>query len=77
MAKEKKIIKSKPIFSGIFRFTVWITSILVSLAVGFGMAHKTLTIPFLSWNDNLITVIAGWIVIVFTLFNVILSFIEK
>lgn len=60
-------------FSVLFSILVSITGILVSLAVGFGMTQKILTIPFLYWENNIITVVAGWIVIVLTILSFILA----
>jgi len=53
---------------------VWLTGILVSLAVGFGMIDKILPIKFIPES---VTVIAGWIVVVLTLVSVILAIIHK
>jgi hypothetical protein len=59
-------------------FIVYLTSLFVSLAVGFGMIGRTLTIPFLSdiWN-GLIVVIAGWIVVILTVAGVFLKIADK
>jgi len=51
-------------------FTAWLTGVLVSLAVGFGMVGETLTIPYIM---PIITVVAGWIVVVLTIVGVILA----
>ena len=48
---------------------VWITGVLVSLAVGFGMISKNLAIPYV----QPIVPIAGWIVIILTIMGVILA----
>ncbi|MFA5855947.1 MAG: hypothetical protein WC867_01200 [Candidatus Pacearchaeota archaeon] len=65
--------KSK-IASNFIRFTVWLTGVLVSLAVGFGMINKVLTIPLISdFSNGIITEIAGVVVVVFTLISVVLS----
>ena len=55
----------------------WVTGILVSLSVGFGMIGKTLTIPFLSMGGNIITVLAGWIVVIGTIVGLILAIFNK
>jgi len=52
---------------------VWITGILVSLAVGFGMISGTLTIPRL----ETVVPIAGWIVVVLTILSVILAIADR
>jgi len=60
--------------SMLVHLAVWLTGILVSLAVGFGMTGKILSIPYI---HETITVVAGWIVIVLTLISVILVIIDK
>jgi len=52
---------------------VWITGVLVSLAVGFGMISGTLTIPYI----QVVVPIAGWIVVVLTIVGVILAIANK
>ena len=52
---------------------VWITGVLVSLAVGFGMISGTLTIPYI----QVIVPIAGWIVVVLTVVGAILAIVNK
>jgi len=52
---------------------VWITGVLVSLAVGFGMISGTLTIPYI----QVIVPIAGWIVVVLTIIGVVLAIVNK
>ena len=47
----------------------WITGVIVSLAVAFGMTSGVLTVPYLT----AITPIIGWIVVVTTLLSVILA----
>ncbi|MEM0465581.1 MAG: hypothetical protein QXW97_02670 [Candidatus Pacearchaeota archaeon] len=75
---EKKFVKP---FSVIIKFAVWITTILVSLAVGFSMTEGgalNQSIPFISKIGNgLIVAIAGWIVIVLTIISIILSIFER
>ena len=53
---------------------LWITSILVFLAVGFGMIDSVLRVKFI---PDIITVITGWIVVVLTVLGLILTIIEK
>lgn len=52
---------------------LWVTGILVALAVGFGMTSKVLVIPGLESA----TVAAGWIVVVLTVVGVVLAVIDK
>lgn len=62
-------------------FVIWITGILVSLAVGFAMTTNgalNQSIPGLSEIANgAIVSSAGWIVVILTILSVILSLIEK
>ena len=67
MAKTRLVSK-------LVNIVVWITGILVSLAVGFGMIEKVLTIQ---WIPGLVTVVAGWIVVVLTVLGVILAIVER
>jgi hypothetical protein len=59
---------------GVLNFVAWLTGVLVSLAVGFAMTGGTLTVP---WLPSIITVVAGWIVVVTTLLSVILAVLKQ
>jgi hypothetical protein len=48
----------------------WLTGVIVSLAVGFAMVGNTLTIPYI---PDVVTMIAGWIVVIITLISAILA----
>jgi len=64
--------------SSVVNLAVWLTGVLVSLAVGFGMIAGTLTIPWLDAVGNGIVITsAGWIVVILTLVSVILAIIDK
>lgn len=52
---------------------LWLVGILVSLAVGFGMTSKVLAIPYI---PEIMTIIAGWIIIVGTLVGAVLAIIN-
>jgi hypothetical protein len=70
-------VKIRPI-SSLVNIIAWLTGVLVSLAVGFGMVDGTLRIRWLSdIGAPIVTVIAGWIVIVLTLLGVILAIASK
>ncbi len=69
MAKIQE--KSKFNFSA---FLAWMVGILVSLAVGSGMIDKILTIPFV---PNIITAIAGWIVVIGAIISVIAAIFNR
>ncbi len=64
--------------SRLIALIAWLTGVLVSLAVGFGMAQGTLSIPWLdAINAGIVAVVAGWIVIVLTILGVILAILNK
>ncbi len=58
--------------SKILNFVVWLTGIIVSLAVGFGLIGGTLSVPYL----GIVNVIAGWVVIVTTLLGLVLALLK-
>lgn len=62
MAKKTKITKK------LAHFFVGLVSILVSLAVGAGMIQKVLTVPGI---PNIVTQVAGWVVVVGAVLSVI------
>ena len=65
---------------GVLNFVAWLTGILVSLAVGFAMIGPDPTLS-ISWLDNvgagIVTVIAGWIVIITTLISAALAVLRQ
>jgi len=65
--------KGRPI-SNLVSLAVWITGILVSLAVGFGMTGEILTIPNIS---TMVTIVAGWIVVILTIVSVVLAIADR
>ncbi len=64
MAKQSK---------GILGIIAWLTGVLVSLAVGFAMTGGTLTVPYV---PDVVTVVAGWIVVITTLISAALAVIN-
>jgi len=56
---------------GIF---MWIVGILVALAVGSGMIQQVLTVPGI---PPIITIIAGWVVVVGAILGVIMAIFKK
>jgi len=58
--------------SKVLNFVVWLTGVIVSLAVGFGLIGGTLSVPYI----GLVNVIAGWVVIVTTILGVILAILK-
>ena len=68
MAKQKN--------PAILHFVAWLTGVIVSLAVGFGMVGGTLTLP--SWlGGSTVAMVAGWIVVLTTLLGVVLAILKK
>lgn len=55
---------------GLLGAIIWIVGVLVSLAVGFGMVNRLLTVMYI---PEIITQIAGWIVVIGTLVGVIMA----
>ena len=71
-------MRDKGPVSMLVELAVWLTGVLVSLAVGFGMVDSTLTISWLTQvNAGIVTVVAGWIVIVLTVVSVVLAIIDR
>ena len=60
----------------LLNFVMWLTGVLVSLAVGFAMISETLTIPWLG-SANIVTIVAGWIVVGTTLLSAVLTLLKK
>jgi uncharacterized membrane protein YdbT with pleckstrin-like domain len=65
--------KSKPV-ANIVNIAAWITGVLVSLAVGFGMVDGTLSVMFI---PAVITAVAGWVVVILTIISVVLAIANK
>lgn len=60
--------------TSLINIAVWLTGVLVSLAVGFGMVDETLSVKFV---PVVITIWAGWVVVILTLLSVILAIYER
>jgi len=56
---------------GIF---AWVVGVIVALAVGSGMIDSTLTVPGI---PEIITVVAGWVVVIGAIISVILAIFKK
>lgn len=73
MAKRRTAGRAiKKPFVKLIYWICWITGVLVSLAVGFGMADGTLTIPYF----EVLVPLAGWIVIILTIIGAIIAIIQ-
>lgn len=73
MAKKAKTEKGS---AKIAALLAWIVGVLVSLSVGAGMANKVLTLESL-YIPTIVTVVAGWIVIVGTILSVVMALFGK
>jgi cobalamin biosynthesis protein CobD/CbiB len=71
---EKVIKKTESALTSIWGFIAWLTGILVSLAVGFGMASGSLIVPKI---PLVVTEAAGWIVVILTCLGAVLKTIDK
>ncbi|MFH1608371.1 MAG: hypothetical protein ABIA78_04525 [archaeon] len=60
--------------SKVLNIVAWLTGVLVSLAVGFGMIDGVLSIR---WIPEVITVIFGWVVVTTTVIGVILAIMKQ
>lgn len=64
--------KSGTGLSKLLSFVVWLTGVLVSLAVGFAMANGILPLP--TWlGGMMVAKVAGWVVVITTLLSVVLA----
>lgn len=71
MIKNNKMAK-KPL-KKVWGFLMWLLALLVALAVGFGMTSGVLVV---SWLPEIVTVVAGWFVVVLTLIGVVVAIID-
>ncbi|MBS3093975.1 hypothetical protein J4456_05350 [Candidatus Pacearchaeota archaeon] len=80
MAKKSKSVSQRQqggqTIALLISLAVWLTGIIVSLSVGFGMIDGPLSLPW--WlGGRLIAQTAGWIVVVLTLLSVLLVIVER
>lgn len=66
--------KGRGPISAVMNLAVWLTGVLVSLAVGFGMIDSILSVR---WIPTTVTIVAGWVVVILTLVSVILAIINQ
>ncbi len=55
-------------------FIAWVTGVLVSLAVGSGMINQILVVPY---SPAIITIIAGWIVVIGAIISIVLALFQR
>ena len=68
MAKIRRKYKSQAL-----NIVAWITGVIVSLAVGFGLIGGTLSVPYI----GIVNVVFGWLVIATTLVGVMMVLFNK
>lgn len=71
----------KQVTDTVLNFVAWFTGVVVSLAVGFGLTERVLTLP--NWLGGataggvLISQLVGWIVIITTIVGAVLAILKK
>jgi hypothetical protein len=70
MAKKKMNLQS------MINFVAWLTGVIVSLAVGFAMIGGTLSVPYWLGGD-VVSMIAGWIVVISTFLGVLMAIFNR
>ena len=66
------------VLSRLVNGVAWLTGVLVSLAVGFGMIGGTLSVPWLTdLGLGILAVIAGWVVVILTIVGIILAIFNR
>lgn len=66
------MVQGKPV-TKLVNLAAWITGILVSFAVGFGMIGGTLTVPYV----QTIVPFAGWVVVILTVISIVLGIADR
>ena len=69
------MVKGRPV-ANLVSLAAWITGVLVSLAVGFGMVDGVLTAQRIL-IPTIVTVWAGWIVVILTILSVVLAIADR
>lgn len=60
----------------VLTFVAWITGVLVSLSVGYGMIGGALSLPF--WlGGQPVAWVVGWVVVITTLVSAVLAILQK
>ena len=68
MAKQKE--------GTVLTFVAWITGVLVSLSVGYGMIDGVLSLPF--WlGGQTVAWVVGWVVVITTLVSAVLAVLQR
>jgi len=69
----RKMAKKEGALSKVVSFVVWLTGVIVSLAVGTALINGSLAVPWI----GVANVVAGWIVVVLTILGVILAILDR
>ncbi len=64
---------AKNMIEKLINFAIWVTGIIVSLAVGLALTSGTISVPYI----GVLNVIAGWIVVILTIAGLILALFKK
>ena len=70
----KATVSGRGPLKSVLSLIMWLVGVLVSLAVGFGMTDGILKVPYI---PEILTVVAGWIVVVLVLLGVLFKIIDK
>ena len=75
---RKKVIRKevKKSFAKLVHILGWITGVIVALAVGFSMTNGGALYNSIPWIPNVITGLAGWIVVILTIVGAIMAIID-
>jgi hypothetical protein len=63
----------KSLLGVLLSLAIWLTGVIVSLAVGLALVNGTLFVP----KIGALNVIAGWVVVVLTILGIIAALIKK
>ncbi len=71
---KRQSLSTNALVHYVLHVLIWISGVLVALAVGFGMIDGVLSVRFIPVE---ITALAGWVVVVLTVLSVILVFFDR
>ncbi|MBM3246985.1 hypothetical protein FJZ17_00365 [Candidatus Pacearchaeota archaeon] len=63
----------KSVLGVLVALAIWISGVIVSLAVGLALVNGTLVVPYV----GALNVIAGWVVVVLTILGIIGALVKK
>ena len=60
----------------VLQLIAWLTGVLVSLSVGYGMINRVLSLP--SWlGGDMVAWVVGWVVVVTTIVSAVMAIIQR